>query len=60
MWNWESIAVELDISTQPNDFLNIGAEITDKICEKGFGDKTAVLCRSKLRWVVQTLGFSGF
>ena len=47
MWNWENEAVELGISTRTDDFLNIGYEITDKICEKGFGDKTAVICRSK-------------
>lgn len=47
MWDWESESRELGISTRPSDTLNIGVEITDRVCEKGFGNKTAVLCRGK-------------
>lgn len=47
MWDWKSEAKELGISTSPTCTLNIGVEITDKVCKKGFGSKTAVLWKSK-------------
>jgi acetyl-CoA synthetase len=47
MWNWETEAEALGIELNKPAFLNIGYEITDKICQRGFGEKVAVLCKRK-------------
>lgn len=47
MWNWDSEmhASGIDISSGSN--LNMGYEVTDKVCENGFGKKTAIIWRGK-------------
>lgn len=46
-WNWESEALELGINLRNSSFFNIGYEISDKICDKGYGNRTAIIWRSK-------------
>jgi acetyl-CoA synthetase len=47
MWDWDSEAKELGIDIHPTSLLNIGTQISDKICDKGFRNKIAVICQRK-------------
>lgn len=47
MWSWESEAKSLGADIARGGAINIGYEITDRICEKGFADKTAVIWRGR-------------
>jgi len=46
-WNWGSEAKELGISILPESILNIGYEVSDRICEKGHGEHVAIIWRGK-------------
>jgi len=45
MWNWNDVVRDLGLDLSPKRKLNIGYEITDKKCNEGLGDKTAILCK---------------
>ncbi|MGE5328849.1 MAG: AMP-binding protein [Deltaproteobacteria bacterium] len=47
MWNWDSEYRRFGLTTCKSGHFNIGYEITDKICENGYGNSTAIICRSK-------------
>lgn len=47
MWNWENTYEKFGLKSDKSKSFNIGREITDRMCEKGYGSKNAVICISK-------------
>jgi len=47
MWNWESDFKKFGLRIDKSSTFNIGYEITDRMSEKGYGNKVAIICKSK-------------